>query len=137
MAKYFSLNEMTRSTTASANNISNVPTQEAITNLTRLMELLDKIRERWGAPITVNSGYRSPALNARVGGSATSSHMKGEAADITTGMIGSNKVLFDLIRTMQTDGEITFDQLIDEKGFSWIHVSIKATGNRNQILHLK
>ena len=138
MAKYFTLNELTRSTTASAEGISNVPSQEAADNLMYLANnLLDKIRERWGAPIKVNSGYRSPKLNERLKGSKTSQHMTGQAADITTGMAGSNKVLFDLIRTMQKDGEIEFDQLIDENNYTWIHVSLKKTGNRNEIKHLK
>lgn len=138
MAKYFTFHELTRSTVASANGIKNVPTQEASDNLMYLANnLLDPIRERWGAPILVNSGYRSPELNKRVKGSATSQHMTGQAVDITTGKIGANKVLFDLIRTMQTDGEIEFDQLIDENNFSWIHVSLKKSDNRNEVKHLK
>lgn len=124
--------------TRTSHPVANVPTIEAMSRLIYLMDkLLDPIRERWGAPITVTSGYRSPELNKRVGGVENSQHMRGEAADITTGMIGSNKALFDLIRTMQTDGEIEFDQLIDEKNYSWIHISLKTSGNRNEILHLK
>ncbi len=136
MGKYFTIPELTRSTTAAARGIDNTPPADVAARLERLIDkVLDPIRTRWGAPITVNSGYRSPSLNKAVGGVATSQHTKGEAADITTGMIGSNKMLFDLIRTMKLDGEIDFDQLIDEKGYTWIHISF-ADRNRGQILHL-
>lgn len=133
MAKYFTSVELTQTNY----KIPNVPSSSELLRLIYLMDhLLDPIRSRWGAPIKVNSGYRSPELNRRVGGAVNSQHLKGEAADITTGTISGNKMLFDLIRTMQADREIVFDQLIDEKNYSWLHVSIKSTGNRNQILHL-
>lgn len=136
MAKYFTMDEMTRSSTALLDNIDNTPTVEAAANLTRLMDLLDKVRERWGEPIHVNSGYRSEALNRRVGGAASSQHLKGEAADITVGSPIKNKSLFANIVEMQANGEIEFDQLIDERDYSWIHISLKQTNNRNQILSL-
>ena len=95
---------------------------------------LDPIREAWGNPIAVNSGYRSLALNVAVGGSPSSQHLTGEAADITTGSIGGNKRLFDLIQEIGVD----FDQLIDENGYQWIHISCRynGKGNRKQVLHL-
>lgn len=138
MGKYFTIKELCASQTATNFNIDNTPSGEVVNNLNYLIDnLLDKIRERYGAPIYVTSGYRSSRLNVKVGGVATSQHLNGEAADITTRMIGSNKVLFDLIRTMVEEGEIEFDQLIDEKNYSWIHISLKKSNNRNQILHLK
>ena len=86
-----------------------------------------------GKPIGVNSGYRSPALNAAVGGAAASQHMKGEAADITTGSVADNLRLFERIAA----SAIPFDQLIDENRGRWIHISYRADGkNRRQVLHL-
>lgn len=85
----------------------------------------------WGRPITVNSGYRCPALNAAVGGVVKSQHLTGEAADITTGSREGNRVLFEKI----SRSGVPFDQLIDESGYSWIHISYSSR-NRRQVLHL-
>lgn len=130
--KYFTLEELTRSAVATARGIPNVPGEnerEALEVLT--LALLDPLREIWGAPIYVNSGYRSPALNKAVGGVANSQHMKGQAADITTGNAESNRKLFALIR----DGGFDFDQLIDEADGTWIHVSyVSPSENRRQVL---
>lgn len=93
--------------------------------------ILDPLRERYGRPIFVNSGYRCPALNKAVNGSKTSQHVYGLAADITAGSAVKNKVLFKLIQ----DLNLPFDQLIDEKNYRWIHVSFSKKP-RKQILHL-
>ena len=136
--KYFTFDELTHSVTATARGIDNTPPFGVVANLTALVEdVLDKIRFRWGRPIRVNSGYRSEALNTAVRGSKTSQHRTGEAADISAGMRGENAQLFALIKEMRANGEIDFDQLIDEKGFSWVHISYKRNGgNRGQILKL-
>ena len=130
--KYFTIEELTRSAVATARGIPNVPGEnerEALEVLT--LALLDPLRELWGKPIYVNSGYRSPELNKTVGGVANSQHMKGQAADITTGNTASNRKLFALIR----DGGFDFDQLIDEANGTWIHVSyVSPTVNRRQVL---
>jgi hypothetical protein len=134
MATYFTLSELLRSDTAAARNIDNAPSHDVIRRLNALMdECLDPVRELWGNPIGVNSGYRSPALNAAVGGAAASQHMKGEAADITTGSVADNLRLFERIAA----SAIPFDQLIDENRGRWIHISYRADGkNRRQVLHL-
>lgn len=130
--KYFSIEELCRSTTAEKEGIANDPTADVETKLTALVDnVLDPLREWYGKPITVNSGYRSPELNKAVGGSNTSQHMKGEAADITAGSREENKKLFEHIK-----GSLPFDQLIDESNFSWVHVSYKSSGNRKQVLKL-
>lgn len=132
MAEFFTKSELTRSDTARILKIDNTPTPEASAALDALMwNVLDPIRRMWGKPIIVNSGYRCPKLNAEIGGSATSQHMKGEAADITAGDPTKNKELFDMI----AQSAIPFDQLIDEKNYRWIHVSYRPNGRRN-ILHL-
>ena len=85
MAQHFTLSELLHSDTAEARGIQNTPPHDVLRRLNYLMDnCLDPIRRLWGKPIGVNSGYRSPALNAAVGGVATSQHVKGEAADITT-----------------------------------------------------
>jgi hypothetical protein len=131
---YFTINELTYSATAKANNLYNEPTEEEKKNLYALVDnLLDPIRERWEKPIKVNSGYRSIELNTWMKGAKNSQHMKGEAADITTGNKTDNKSLFDLI----CKSGLAFDQLIDEKDYTWLHISYSQKKNRKQILHLK
>ena len=131
--KYFTIGEMMRSDTAARKGIDNKIPKEYLDNVLQLIEkVLDPLREKYGKPIVVTSGYRCPALNKAVGGSATSDHMRGCAADIvgTPNTQAENKRLFYLIQSMGLD----FDQLIDEKGFSWVHVSYREGNNRKQVL---
>ena len=130
--KYFTIKELTNSSVAQTKRIDNKPNAGQEAALTALVEnVLDPVREKYGKPIIVSSGFRCPDLNRAVGGASTSQHMKGEAADIYTGTKEGNKELFDIIRK-----ELNFDQVIDEKDFSWIHVSYKKSGNRKQVLKL-
>lgn len=131
--KHFTIGELCSSSTADARGIKNTPMLQETGNLKALADnVLDPLREWYGKPIYVNSGYRCPQLNRMVGGKPTSQHLKGEAADITAGSKEENRKLFAYIRA-----NLTFDQLIDEKDFSWVHVSFKRNGeNRKQILHL-
>ncbi len=118
--KYFTINELTRSTTARLNGIDNTPSQQVINNLTALVDnVLDPLREAWGKPIHVNSGYRCKALNTAVGGVPASQHMLGEAADITAGSREANRQLYSLMRQLK----LPVDQAINEYDFRWIHVS--------------
>lgn len=131
--KYFTIHELTQSDTALQKGIDNTPPPAIKVKLTSLINnLLDPIREAWGGPIYVNSGYRCPVLNKAVGGVSTSQHQKGEAADITVGSPELNRQLFDLI----AKGDFDFDQLIDESDYSWVHISYSAGKNRHKILHL-
>lgn len=134
MAKYFTFGELCKSDVALQKRIENTPTDaETIERMQALMdECLDKVRELWGKPIGVNSGYRSPELNRAVGGAKNSQHMRGEAADITTGTKDNNRKLFDLI----VASDIDFDQLIDESDYKWLHLSYSKGDNRRQVLHL-
>lgn len=130
--KYFTIKELCKSSTAIHKGIDNTPDSEIVNNLKKLVEyILDPLRERYGKPIHVNSGYRCPALNKAVNGSKTSHHMTGLAADITAGSVAKNKILFNLIQEL----DLPFDQLIDEKNFSWVHVSFSEKPKK-QILHL-
>ncbi|MBQ3780594.1 MAG: peptidase M15, partial [Bacteroidaceae bacterium] len=114
--KYFTIQELTISNTAQRKGIDNTPDQKAAAALTALVtNVLDPLREAWGRPIVVNSGYRCPKLNRAVGGVARSQHTKGEAADIRTlsNRRWENEQLFKLIVKMK----LPFDQLIDEHGY--------------------
>ncbi len=131
--KYFTVSELIRSDTAQQKGIDNTPPPAIKVKLTSLINnLLDPIREVWGSPISVNSGYRCPVLNKAVGGVPTSQHQKGEAADLTVGSPELNQQLFDLI----AKGDFDFDQLIDESHYGWVHISYSAGKNRHKILHL-
>jgi uncharacterized protein YcbK (DUF882 family) len=131
--KYFTIEELCQSTTADRKGIDNRCSNEIAANLTALVDnVLDPLRIWYGKPITVNSGYRCPALNKAVGGAVTSQHMSGQAADIDTGDRQQNKLLFEYIRK-----SLPFDQLIDESNFAWVHISYRADrNNRNQVLKL-
>lgn len=133
--KYFTINELTKSATAARKGIDNTPDATVKKNLELLVEnILDPLREAWGAPIIVSSGYRCPKLNRAVGGAKASQHMLGQAADIHTvsDKPADNKKLFDLIRSLK----LPFDQLINEYNYNWVHVSF-GPRNRRQILTIK
>lgn len=135
MGKYFSIAELTKSSTAIKKKINNTPTKEVEKNLNQLIDnILDPLREAWGQPIIVGSGYRCEALNKAVGGAAHSQHKLGQAADIHTKSDSKedNKKLFELIKQLK----LPFDQLINEYNYNWIHVSYSPR-NRRQILNIK
>ena len=130
--KYFTIKELTRSATARCLGIDNTPPPSAVKALHELVDhVLDPLREAWGGPIRVNSGYRCPELNEAVGGTPGSQHLRGEAADITVGSRSANRRLLALIKRL----DLPVDQCIDEKGCRWIHVSHRA--GRNRRLYMK
>lgn len=128
--KYFTIDELSASTEARKMGIDNTPTPDATANLGELVDaVLDPLREKYGRPIHVSSGYRCPRLNRAVGGSATSQHVKGEAADIYVTRPKEMAELFALIYYT-----LPFDQLIWERGNdeapAWIHVSYDGDNRR-------
>lgn len=131
LTDHFTLAELTVTSTG----LKNEPTQEQVKNLIALCEnILEPLRLKFGRPIKINSGYRSIMVNARVGGSATSSHCKAEAADLSC---QDNAAIFHIIRQ-----QLPFDQLIweggDDKQPDWVHVSFRRNGNnRKQVLKMK
>lgn len=132
--RYFTIKELSASTEARKMGIDNTPTPEAVDKLTALVEaVLDPLRERYGHPIHVSSGYRCPRLNKAVGGAKTSQHMTGEAADIYCTNQKDNAMLFSLIYYL-----LPFDQMIWERGTdeapAWIHVSYRKENNRRECL---
>ena len=132
----FTLEELIASTTANRLKIDNTPSKDQAAQLCLLAyRILQPLRDMYKKPIKISSGFRSTALNKAVGGVATSQHLKGEAADINNG-VAENKKIFHLAKKMIDDGQLEVGQLIDEKGFSWIHISLPDSKHRNQILHL-
>lgn len=132
--KYFTIEELSASTEARKMGIDNTPTTEAVDKLTALVEaVLDPLRNRYGHPIHVSSGYRCPRLNKAVGGAETSQHVKGEAADIYCTNPKDNSIIFSLIYYL-----LPFDQLIWERGNdehpAWVHVSYHEGNNRRECL---
>lgn len=131
--KYFTFTEFERSATAYRLAIDNAIPEWAKRNIAALVDVvLDPLREAWGRPLTVTSGYRCAELNRAVGGSKSSHHCKGMAADITTGNKVDNRKLFQLVQSLG----LPFTQLIDEKDFSWVHVSLDPSNIKRQVLKL-
>lgn len=135
LTENFSLEEMTKSQTASRKGIDNTAPPEVVDNLKLLCEnVLEKVRSHFGKPVIVNSGYRGPKLNKAIGGVKNSQHLTGQAADIEIPGV-DNEHLFAWIRD-----NIEFDQLILEyhkKGIpdsGWVHVSWNTKGNRKQAI---
>ena len=116
--KYFTFNELSYSATARKRGIINDPDEAQKDNLRKLVEnLLDPIRERWGKPIFVTSGFRCPELNKAVGGVRNSEHLTGCAADITLNSKVDNERLFKMIRNQK---DLMWRQLINEGKGRWI-----------------
>ncbi len=137
--KYFKMSELTRSDTAQRLGIGNEPGAAERAALETLVDrVLDPLREAYGKPITVTSGFRCQAVNGAVNGAKKSHHVRGMAADI----VGSpntpqeNRKLFDLIATLG----LPFTQRIHEKGSlpkgpQWVHVSLDPEDVRRESLY--
>lgn len=131
--KYFTIEELCKSTKADKLKIDNTPDVVIKDNLTFLVDrILDPLRELYGKPVYVNSGYRCPDLNRAVGGSPTSRHTQGFCADIDT-RCGENRMLADLMVL----NHIQFRQMIlynDIDNPKWVHVDVSRIDNKGQIL---
>jgi len=135
LSENFTLAEYTKSQTASRKGIDNTPGEEHLEAAKALFEnVVQKVRDHFG-PTIITSGYRSPALNEAIGGSATSQHSKGEAADLEVPGVATAEV------AQWISDNLDYDQLIlefytpGETNSGWVHVSYKADGsNRNEDL---
>jgi len=124
LSKNFSLAEFTKSETATRKGLDNTPTPEVIQNLQKLVDnIIQPIRETIGKPIKINSGYRAPEVNASVGGSKTSDHCKGQAADIEiNGMANGDLAQYIVDNYKFTQVILEFYTAgIPDSG--WVHVS--------------
>jgi hypothetical protein len=135
LSKNFTLSELTKSADAIRKGLDNTPSQEAVDNLTLLAtNVLQPIRDHFNKPVTINSGYRSKAVNASVGGSATSDHCKGMAADIEIVGIDNAalaKHIVDTYKFTQTILEFYTPGIPDS---GWIHVSYDVNNLKGQVL---
>lgn len=130
LSKYFSLEELTHSATAQRLGLENSPTVRELANLMRLAAVLEDVRRVLGhRPILVSSGFRSEAVNKAVGGSATSAHRLGLAADFTCPTFGTPLATCEAIAA----SGIHFDQLIHEQGL-WVHLGLAQGAARGQLL---
>jgi hypothetical protein len=132
LSEHFALAEFTRSESAKREGLDNTPPAEHLENLKVLCEkVLEPIRLRFG-PINISSGYRGKMLNHFIGGSVSSDHCVGRAADIDMDDMGSgitNTEIFNYIKD-----NLEFDQLINEFNYSWVHVGYRLGDNRKQVL---
>ena len=152
LSPHFSLGELTKT----SHKVYNIPSHEAIANLKRLCEWLEVLRERYNGirnacisssaitnhaehPIVINSGYRSPQLNKKIGGQPNSNHLTGCAVDIRVKdneqLIQYAAILIQYANETQQD----FDELLIEKnkyGAIWLHFAVRAKENRRKILFL-
>jgi hypothetical protein len=134
ISKHITLQEATESATALRMAIKNVPNELELDAMKYVAEnLFEPIREWYDKPIKINSFFRCVALNKAVKGSLTSGHVLGNSIDISGGNKIENKKLFDFIKT----SGLEYDQLINEYDYTWLHISLKKTGNRKQILVIK
>ena len=137
LSKNLSLAEVTKSTTASRLGIDNTPDDWATENLRQIaVNVFQPLRDAFGCPIYVSSGYRGPELNAAIGGAKRSQHMEGRALDLDADVYGrcTNAQIFRYIKD-----NLEFDQLIwefgDEDNPDWVHVSYVYDGvNRKRCL---
>lgn len=132
----FTIDELCESAVARSRKINNEPSADVINNLWQLItSCLQPIRDRYGKPIIVSSGYRCAALNKAVGGAKTSQHTTGEAADI----VGQNNSKEQLKKILNAALSVAdYDQLILEvKGVQkWLHISHRANGlQRREVLY--
>lgn len=139
MLQYFSVSELLVSSTADRLGLSNDPPRWIVANLERLIiNVLDPLRQQFGAPIIVNSGYRSIAVNNAVGGVPNSQHLLGHAADIRGTTRAETLRLWQLAQTMDS---LPIDQLINERPAAdgtptWVHISTSGRP-RHQVLTLR
>ncbi len=134
LSEHFSLGEMTRSN--SHPEIYNIPSHEAITNLTNLSKWLEVLRERAGTPIIINSGYRSPQLNKKIGGVPTSNHLTGCAADIRVENMEQLIRYAAILLDYADESKQEFDELLIERnryGAIWLHFAVRPRDNRHKV----
>ena len=151
LSEHFTLGEFTKS--GSHPEVYNIPSHEAIANLKRLCTWLEVLRERAssdptaspgpskgrGEPIIINSGYRSPQLNKKIGGVPTSNHLTGCAVDIRTSGMEQAICYAAILINYAKETNQEFDELLIEKnryGAIWLHFAVRPNGNRRKVMFL-
>ena len=154
LSPHFTLGEMTKSN--SHPEVYNIPSHEAIANLKRLCGWLEVLRERYNEryvvtilpprgeinteePIRINSGYRSPQLNRKIGGAANSNHLTGCAVDIKVAGMEQALRYAVILMDYADESKQEFDELLIEKnryGAIWVHFAVRAKENRRKVLFI-
>ena len=144
LSEHFTLGELTKSN--SHPEVYNIPSHEAIANLKRLCVWLEALREaspgpskRRGAPIIINSGYRSPQLNRKIGGAPNSNHLTGCAVDIRVSGMEQLIRYAAILLDYADESKQEFDELLIERnshGAIWLHFAVRPSGNRRKILFI-
>ena len=145
LSAHFILGEMTRSN--SHPEVYNIPTHEAIANLKRVCEWLEVLRKRYNEkygvgeePILINSGYRSPQLNKKIGGVAGSNHLTGCAVDIR--VLGMEQLIryATILLDYADESHQDFDELLIERnryGAIWLHFAVRPFSNRHKVAFIR
>lgn len=142
LTEHFTLEEMTKT---SVKDVDNTPNGEQIENLKRLCRWLEMLRETWNSrygdgddPIVISSGFRSQAVNKAVGGSPTSNHLSGCAADIRVSGIQQAIRFATILLDISDESQEAFDELIIERKnhVYWVHFAVHPEGNRLKVLFL-
>ena len=141
LSEHFTLGEFTKS--GSHPEVYNIPSHEAIANLTNLTKWLEVLRKRYNAkygvgeePIRINSGYRSPQLNKKIGGVATSNHLTGCAVDIRVENMEQLLRYAVILLDYADESKQEFDELLIERnshGAIWLHFAVRPSGNRRKV----
>jgi zinc D-Ala-D-Ala carboxypeptidase len=132
LSEHFTLDELVLSQVAARSGIDNTASKQIVQNLRELARVLEQVRTLLGdVPILISSGYRCPELNAAIGGSKSSAHMKGLAADFTAPAFGT---VLQVARKVAAS-DIAFDQVIHEYG-SWVHVGLANSGEEPRLQRL-
>ena len=144
LSPHFTLGEMTKSN--SHPEVYNIPSHEAIGNLKRLCTWLEVLRKRYNdrygvgeEPIRINSGYRSPQLNKKIGGVATSNHLTGCAVDIKVAGMEQLLRYAVILLDYADESKQEFDELLIERnryGAIWLHFAVRPANNRRKILFI-
>ena len=145
LSDHFTLGEMTKS--SSHPEVYNIPSHEAIANLKRLCGWLEVLREaspgpskKRGEPIVINSGYRSPQLNRKVGGAPTSNHLTGCAVDIRTNGMEQAIEYAAILIAYANESAQDYDELLIEKnryGAIWLHLAVRPKDNRRKVAFIQ
>ena len=134
LSEHFTLGEFTKSN--SHPEVYNIPSHEAIQNMKRVCGWLEVLRLRAGNPIRINSGYRSPQLNKKIGGAAKSNHLTGCAADIRVDNMEQLLRYAVILLDYADESKQDFDELLIEKnryGAIWLHFAVRPKDNRRKV----